>query len=385
MINRKTRPMIKNVTLITLFVLTALAAPAQNNLIIKGRIKGLPAGQTVYLQSFSAPTLDSAVTTAGGFTISTHIKPGEANAYTLQIGRRYASNHAMVLYLDEGNVTVNGNGPGFKDAKATGIPALKAFNSFQAEMNRSPALQGRMALYKKSSELYGKDSVAFNALQPELRKMREAESAFAINWVKGHPSSPISAYVISQYLGRAVTQAEKEALYNSLHESARNNMPAKELATAFRAVKAAPVGTIAPLFTQNDTLGKPVNLADFRGKYVLVDFWANWCVPCRAENPNVVKAFKQYQSRNFTVLGVAFERPEEKNKWIKAIHDDELTWTHVSDFRFWDNAAGELYGIRSIPANVLIGPDGAILAKNLRGKELFRKLEELLGPAAPGE
>ncbi|MRG44067.1 redoxin domain-containing protein [Chitinophaga sp. SYP-B3965] len=214
--------------------------------------------------------------------------------------------------------------------------------------------------------------------------MREAELVYKINWVKDHPSSPISAYLITN-LGRDIKPAEKEALYNSLDGSARNNGPAKELAKEFRAAKAAVIGKAAPLFTQNDTIGKAVNLADFKGKYVLVDFWASWCVPCRAENPNVVKAFKQYQSRNFTVLGVAFEQPDDKDKWMKAIHDDKLTWTHVSDLSFWDNAAGQLYGIRSIPTNVLIGPDGIIVDKNLRGEKLFMKLKELLGPASAEE
>ncbi|WP_343703736.1 TlpA disulfide reductase family protein [Chitinophaga sp.] len=373
--------MIKNATLISLFVLTALAALAQKNVTIEGRIKGLPAGQTVYLSSqVSGSDTDSATTTSGRFSISTRVLPGEGNGYMLQIGRGHNHYNGMYIYLDEGNLHISGNGPGFKDARATGTRAMNDYNSFETEMGKAPQLKGRLELYKRLHASSAKDSVSYKALQYEVQKMREAESAFTLNWVKDHPASPISAYLMTTRLGREVTVAEKETVYNALTESARNNAPARMLETEFRNAKTA-VGTIAPLFTQNDTLGKPVNLADFRGKYVLVDFWANWCVPCRAENPNVVEAFKQYQSRNFTVLGVAFERPDEKNKWIKAIHDDELTWTHVSDLRFWDNAAGKLYGIRSIPANVLIGPDGLIVAKNLRGKELFRKLEELLGPA----
>lgn len=374
----------KSAILTILFALSVLTVLGQNNVTIEGRIKDLPAGQAVYLQSFSAPTRDSAVTTSGRFTISTRINPGEANAYILQIGRTHDNNNAMLVYLDEGKVRISGKGPGFKDARATGTTALKDNNSFYAEMDKALQLKRRKELYEKSNELYRKDSVAYRALQPELQQMREAESAFTINWVKNHPSSPISALLIMN-LGRDIRPAEKEALYNSLDESARNNAPAKELANQFRSLKASPVGKVAPLFTQNDTLGKAVNLADFKGKYVLVDFWASWCVPCRAENPNVVKAFKQYQSRSFTVLGVAFEQPDDKDKWMKAIHDDKLTWTHVSDLRYWDNAAGQLYGIRSIPANVLIGPDGVIVGKNLRGEELFRKLKELLGPASAEE
>ena len=111
-------------------------------------------------------------------------------------------------------------------------------------------------------------------------------------------------------------------------------------------------------------------------KYVLVDFWASWCGPCRVENPNVVKVFNQYKDKGFTVLGVSLDREGAKDKWMKAIHDDNLTWTHVSDLKFWNNAVAQQYGIKAIPMNLLIDPQGKIIAKNIRGEELGQVVEK---------
>ena len=122
--------------------------------------------------------------------------------------------------------------------------------------------------------------------------------------------------------------------------------------------------------------GKNVSLSSFKGKYVLVDFWASWCRPCRAENPNVVNAYNQYKNKNFTVLGVSLD--QAKPNWLQAIQADNLTWTHVSDLQFWNNAVAQLYHIQSIPANMLIDPTGKIIARDLRGEDLNRKLSELL-------
>lgn len=130
----------------------------------------------------------------------------------------------------------------------------------------------------------------------------------------------------------------------------------------------------APEITLNDVDGKEVKLSSFRGKYVLIDFWASWCGPCRGENPNVVKAYNQFKDKNFTILGVSLD--EDKGKWLQAIKADKLTWPHVSDLKGWSSAAAQAYGVNSIPANFLVDPEGKIIASNLRGGQLIATLTE---------
>jgi len=163
-----------------------------------------------------------------------------------------------------------------------------------------------------------------------------------------------------------------EPIFKSLTPGLRNSKTGKDFARLLYDDGPGSVGTMASDFTQNDINEKPVKLSDFKGRYVLLDFWASWCGPCRAENPNVVKAYNQYKDKNFTVLSVSLDQPGKKEAWLSAIKKDGLTWTQVSDLRFWNNAAAKQYGIMAIPQNFLIDPTGKIVAKNLRGEALIK-------------
>ncbi len=138
------------------------------------------------------------------------------------------------------------------------------------------------------------------------------------------------------------------------------------------------IGQTAPDFTLPDVTGKPIALSSFRGKWVLVDFWASWCKPCRMENPNVVAAYRQFKDKNFTILGVSLDRPDGREDWIQAIQQDKLDWAQVSELKFWESIVVPMYNIRGIPYNVLLDPQGKVVAENLRGSELAKKLNEVL-------
>lgn len=200
----------------------------------------------------------------------------------------------------------------------------------------------------------------------------------ALQFIDAHPKSYLSA----KYLVSIASLLPLDSLllhFNILALITKESKYGQELTNIVKARLTVKVGNIAPDFIAEDLNGKKQKLSDYRGKYVLLDFWASWCIPCRKENPNVIKAYQQFKNNNFTVIGISLDRSQDRDKWIEAIKKDGLLGTQLIAPDHAENGTGKLYAITTIPANFLIDPHGKIIAQNLRGSDLHDKLEELFG------
>lgn len=292
-----------------------------------------------------------------------------------------------IMATEPRTIKIKANVEDFNKSTITGSKENDLFKSYTSKS--SEAQQKMMdQLYEK----YGKEFVnnrkpdtsdaRYKQLLEDYRKLAEENFKSQANGLKklieSHPASFAAVYLLnSSAYGMEASEIEK--LYGSLSAKYKESREGKSIASVIEAKKITAVGKEAPDFTQPDTLGNAVKLSSLRGKYVLVDFWASWCGPCRAENPNLVRTFNQFKDKGFTVLGVSLDQPGKKDAWIAAIHKDGLTWTQVSDLKFWENEVALLYGVKAIPTNLLLDPKGKIIAKDLRGGDLSKKLSEVLG------
>jgi peroxiredoxin len=370
-----------------LLAVTGMQSFAQEKFTIKGDVSKvkLPVAK-VYLNYYAdgKSTADSSDVVDGKYSFTGSI--GDPLMATLRAKYKEDPNAKTIratsynrdikqLFIENSKISIVST-DSFSNTVIKGSAAHAEFVQWDDLMKPENKISGD--LNKLYNEYYkNKNQQGMDSLDAEFDKLTEIKNIKNKKYLIEHPSSPIAMFVFRQFAGYDINADVAEPVFLALAEKLRNGPAGKEMAERIEVAKKTGIGRMAMDFTQNDTLGNPVSLSSFKGKYVLIDFWASWCGPCRQENPNVVKAFNNYKEKGFTVLGVSLDQPNAKDKWMKAIHDDNLTWTQVSDLKFWKNEVAVQYGIQAIPQNFLIDPQGKIIGKNLRGEALNKKLETL--------
>jgi peroxiredoxin len=373
----------KKILFSAIALLPVLAFAQDNKFTVQGKIGVYSAPAKVYIQYRSAgkTIIDSAVLTNGEFKLTGTAAAAPGQGYLLLNDKGTGVNNSRdykSIYIEPGTVTVQS--PDIME-KATVSGTKSNIENEQYQAALKPVRDGYTAMEAKEKAATDeqKQSAAFIKQSKADEKAIEAqEKPITKKFMQEHSDSYVSLNALQGY-AYSSDYAEIEPLYNGLSASIKASEGGKAFGAMMPKLKAVALGETAPEFAEADTAGKMISLASFRGKYVLVDFWASWCGPCRHENPNVVKAYNAYKNKNFTILGVSLDRPNAKEAWLKAIHKDGLTWTQVSDLQFWKSKTADLYGVRAIPQNFLIDPNGKIIGKNLRGDDLDDKLAELFG------
>jgi peroxiredoxin len=340
---------------------------------ITGTIAGMDAGRLEILNVYHIEDkkIDTVEVKAGKFSFTTNLP----EPVQMAVRRMGAEGEEIVFFADPGKVTIQGYNDSMWASKITAGKTQALFKEAQDSIQQ--IMSAGKAMYEAYIQAQSRqDAVEQQRLQNEYIKLQERSQTFIYQFSKSHNGSVLAPYLALMYLNEPGKENELREVYNAFTASVKSSYFGKKVGESVNVTNGSTIGAQAPDFTLADVNDQPVSLSSFKGKYVLIDFWASWCGPCRQENPNVVSAYAQYHPKGLEILGVSLDA--DKAAWVKAIGADNLTWTHVSDLKRWDSDAARLYGVQAIPANFLLDKQGKIIAKNLRGEELHSKLASLM-------
>ncbi|MDR2882815.1 MAG: AhpC/TSA family protein [Alistipes sp.] len=334
---------------------------------LEATVTGMADGTKVYLFDSAQNGLDTTVVAGGKFRFDI------PTAYPDQNALLFEGQPGLVPFFFVEPGTIRATIDPAVGAEFSGTPTNDAYKTYDEDL---------VAVNNKKIELEAKFRITGWKGTPEIDSLlRIYEAVDAEYWdfpqttALKNPNTILAAYLINRY-AHTLTSPEMVDSALTIVAGAPENAFTDRLRERREMLTLTAVGVEAPDFTQARPDGTPLSLSSLRGKLVLIDFWASWCVPCRVENPNVVKLYERFKDKGFEILGVSLD--SDREAWLKAIEDDGLTWRHVSDLKDWQNAVAVQYAVRSIPHTVLVGPDGVIIAKNLRGAALETKVAEIL-------
>lgn len=362
--------------IIYLLVISILIASCSSepHYVVKGTIEGSDS-ITFYLQkreAGKAVNIDSAVSKKGSFTL----KGGKVDYPQLIQLVAGDTRKRTSFYLENSEITITGSLDSLFKATITGSKTQDEYQSFiDSNKPLSDSYSKLVGEYQAATQAGDAARIAVlekkaDSIQTEMKNLQKG-------FVKNNPGSYVSPSILAS-LSYEMEATEIESMINGMDTAIAALPQIVTLKERVAVLKSVSVGQKAPDFTLNDVNGNPVALSSKIGsKLLLVDFWAAWCGPCRQENPNVVKVYNEFNKKGFDVFGVSLD--QKKEDWVKAIADDKLTWTHVSDLQYWSNAAAKLYAVNSIPANFLLDETGTIIGRNLRAEDLYNKVNEILG------